>query len=252
MPPHHQLAVGSIPDMPAGCNFNAPNLLFVWFVIISVSSRGDVHTWKYAPAVQRHSEVCVCGEWLGAPGEPKVRPLRGQAETAAVARPSRNISNKSGVIAEWNKISVSTFQILLLLGNPKFNTFVTHVFWAKDKKKKKGVCAGYYLFFRSVCFFTQQQQNHPSTHLDQATSPLPLPHSHPSRGFPIHSQLRPFGNFSGWGSKPGIQTGSREKVRKTFQSSGTKWWKTRRGGHEKDTLEVGLTPPLVLIAAVSN
>lgn len=78
--------------------------------------------------------------------------------------------------------------------------------------------------------------------------------THSSGAFPIHSHQDSFSNLSGWGSKPGIQTGSKKQW-KTFWSSGTKKPQKPRKPGERDTrrtLGVGFTPLLVLIVANSQ
>lgn len=133
---------------------------------------------------------CLPGVWLRASGTWGPAFVR----VGRVARLSRNISNKSGVIAQWKKWPFFHvhFPNIPTTGNPRFNTFCHRtlllVFLPKDKKNNF-VCECKWLLFPQFClsYFPRQQQNHPFTHLCHAISHSPSS-CPPPKTFPIHSR----------------------------------------------------------------
>lgn len=90
---------------------------------------------------------------------------------------------------------MSTFQIALLPGNPKFYTFchitLLLVFWTKDKRKRKKrvLSVSVNIFFhRFVCCIFPGNNRIIRLRTSVMLSAIPPSCSHPPKAFPIHSQ----------------------------------------------------------------
>lgn len=139
-----------------------------------------------------------------------------------MAKPSRNISNKSGVIAGWKKqpifpCSLSKHSFYQEIQGWIFLTpFVTEQScWCFElrMRKKDLIFEHKHLFPRFVCciFPGNNRIIRLCTSVMLSATPIPPPPlyycPHPAKAFPIHSQQHSLSNCGGQRGRPDIQTG---------------------------------------------
>lgn len=117
--------------------------LLLLFLIINVSSLGDVNIWKYTDEATEPSQVfarsMIKGAWRDCDWAPVYRARDGRH-----GKLSSNILDKSGVMAEWKSLVSDMFTYFLILfpnifSSTRVNLFcpvTIHCFyWPKEKNQ---------------------------------------------------------------------------------------------------------------------
>lgn len=141
-PPPLPLLDLTVTDIPAGSNFSGFFHLLLLFLIINVSSLGDVNIWKYTDEATEPSHVfarsMIKGAWRDYDWASVYRARDGHHGEL-----SSNILDKSGVMAEWKILVSDIFTYFLILfpniffsstGVNLFCPVTIHCFyWPKEK-----------------------------------------------------------------------------------------------------------------------